>query len=379
MDRRETLDALASLFTALATADFAGYCPIYERIALAIADDPESVALLLDDTPATARTPVLFLAVTHDLVLRGADPELAAIYRGASDADPWPPFRHMVQTEAPAILDLMRTRTTQTNEVGRSANLLPIHRTLGAQRRAQGDHRPLALVEIGPSAGLNLFADQYDIAYEHPDGTIEQAGDPRSSVHLHCELRGAFAPSLAGEPPTIAVRTGLDPAPIDLRSDAECRWLRACVWPGVPDRPERLAGAIEQARAHPPVLHTGDAATDLAPLLDTIDGDLIPVVTATWALAYLPGDRRRMVLETIDTIGLRRDIVLLTGEDPKVTPWVSAIDPAVLTMAHGDGTPTLFATRSWFDGRCTTTPVALCHPHGRSMHWLADHEEHAHG
>ena len=87
---RPDTSALAARFETLADDDFAGYCPIYERIARAIADDGASLALLLDAAPV-GRTPVLFLAAVHDLVLGDPDGTLAHIYAGRSDADPWPP------------------------------------------------------------------------------------------------------------------------------------------------------------------------------------------------------------------------------------------------------------------------------------------------
>lgn len=379
METQDQLDALAQYFVALADADFVEYCPIYDRIARAMADDRDALANLLHHSSMRARTPVLFLAATHDLILGGADDGLSAIYDGRSDADPWPSFRRLLDTHVAEIDHLMHTRSTQTNEVGRSANLVPIHRSIGARFRARGDVRPLAIVEIGPSAGLNLFADHYDITYLHPDGTTERVGDQASGVHLHCSLLGPHAPDLSIAEPEIAIRTGLDPNPIDITDDTEVRWLRACVWPGVPDRPERLAAAIAHARRTPPTLHTGDAALDLAPILDALPADVIPVVTATWALAYLSKEGRTQVLATIDALGARRDLVLLTGEDPALTPWVPPIPQEILDEHLGDGTPTVFATRTWIDGECTTLPISLCHPHGHWMVWLADEQEHLDG
>ncbi|NCY15414.1 MAG: DUF2332 domain-containing protein [Actinobacteria bacterium] len=379
METRRPTEALASYFEILADADFLDYCPIYDRIARAMAADHDALELLIDHSHARARMPVLFLAATHDLVLRGADPQLRAIYDGESDADPWPRFRELLFANRAEISQMMHTRSTQTNEVGRSANLVPIHRAIAARLRAAGDERPLALVEIGPSAGLNLFADQYDITYTHPDGRAERIGDPTSQVHLHCNLLGGRAPDLSIDPPVIAMRTGLDPAPIDITDEAQCRWLQACVWPGVPDRAERLAAAIAHARLAPPVLHIGDAAADLGPLIDSIGEDMIPVVTSTWALAYLPTERRTHVIETIDAIGARRDLVLITGEDPALTPWVPAIDQRILDAHVGDGTPTVFAVRAWSGGVSMTRPVSLCHPHGGWMVWLLDQQEGSHG
>ncbi len=143
------VDALAGRYRQLAAGDLAGYCPIYERIALALADDPTSLVLLLDAAPV-GRTPVLAFAATHDLVLSAPGSPLAEIYAGRSTADPWPPFRALLHERTPEIVHRMRTRSIQTNEVGRSAALLPALVHVAAAATTAGDPRPVALVELGP-------------------------------------------------------------------------------------------------------------------------------------------------------------------------------------------------------------------------------------
>ena len=359
--------SIEELFRIVADQDFAGYCPIYERIARAMADDPATCTLVLDDRPRTGRTPVLFFAATHDLILRNPHSDLAGIYLGET-GDPWPEFRSLVHRHHEEIRHLMRTRTTQTNEVGRSAMLHPAI----VQAAAAAESIPLALIEIGPSAGLNLLFDRYHLRYRSPDGRTIEVGDRRSPVSVDCELRGPCEVPVPSELPPIAARTGIDPAPVDLTNDADRRWLRACVWPGQPERARRLAAAIELVAADPPPLVTGDASTDLDALVAAVPDGIQPVIIATWALAYLRAEDRRTLLARIDELGARRNLSLVTGEDPKATPWVPAVPDAVLAEAHGDGTPTVLGLRRWVDGRCTTRALALCHPHGRWMHWLEE-------
>jgi hypothetical protein len=87
----------------------------------------------------------------------------------------------------------------QTNEVRRCSYLLPAV-TLAARLAAPA---PLALIEAGASARLNLGLDGY--AYDYGTGTI--AGDPRSQLTLQCELRGGTPPPLArpARPPDTAI------------------------------------------------------------------------------------------------------------------------------------------------------------------------------
>ena len=72
----------------------------------------------------------------------------------------------------------MRTRSIQTNEVGRSAALLPALAVVRAGALAVGDDRPLALVELGPSAGLNLLLDRYAVTYRRDGAVVATVGDP---------------------------------------------------------------------------------------------------------------------------------------------------------------------------------------------------------
>ena len=362
--------ALAERFLELAANDFAGYSPVYERIARAIADDEASLALLLDAAPV-GRTPVLALAATHHLVLGGAGGALPDIYAGRADADPWPPFRDLLHSHHAEVLHLMRTRSIQTNEVGRSAALLPALGRVAAERARAGDDRPLALVEIGPSAGLNLFLDRFGVTYRRAGAVVAQVGDATSAVQLSCELRGPSDPDLSDLPPRLAVRTGVDLSPVDVTDDDACRWLSACVWPGVPDRPARLAAAIQMARTDPPTLLTGDATTDLEPLVAALPHDVVPVVVATWALAYLGRDGRAAVLAALDRIGVARDLALVTAEEPRITPWIPPVPTEIAACgdADGDGTGTVLGLRTWRDGTATDTLLALCHPHVRWMAW----------
>src|SRR5260370_37467954 len=61
-------------------------------------------------------------------------------------------FDRAFRENADAIAEVMLTRTTQTNEPGRCATLLP------ALAQIEG---PLALIEVGASAGLCLLPDAY--------------------------------------------------------------------------------------------------------------------------------------------------------------------------------------------------------------------------
>ena len=127
--------------------------------------------------------------------------------------------------------------------------------------RARFDEPEMALVEIGPSAGLNLLFDRYHASYS--DGRT--SGSPESPVQLTCEIVGDTAPPLPASDLRIVSREGIDLAPVDLDDDDGIAWLEACIWPDVPGRLDRFEAAVRIARTEPPVMRRGDAARPARP------------------------------------------------------------------------------------------------------------------
>ncbi|WP_334143236.1 DUF2332 domain-containing protein [Rhabdothermincola sp.] len=358
---------LADVLVALADGNFRGYSPTYERIARAWAEDPDLLTTTLELRPEgmpVSMLPISLLAVVHELVLREPDLALAAIYRG-EEQDPWPAFRDLVTARAPEIRTRLANCSIQTNEVGRSAALIPSLAWITEQLPG----RDLALVEIGPSAGLNLLADHFFIEYRNPGGTALATGDPSSPVRLQCDLKGDTTPPLPAGPLPIVARTGIDLDPIDVHDPDATRWLEACLWPGVTDRQERLRRAIELVRhaPHPPRLHAGDVLDLLDPVIEDLPPGAVPVVFSTWALAYLTRQRRQEVHDRVAAHGTGRDIVLLTAEYPHVIPWV----PAARRPHVEEGTDaTLVGVAWWRDGHARSAPLAWTHAHGAWLDWI---------
>jgi len=364
------IEELARLFVFIADSDFHGHYPVYEQLARSIATDHELLSFIDGASAANTRrgrVPLLFFAATHDVVLRFPDSELFRCYRGESDADLLAEFRQMVLDFSEVILSNMRTRSVQTNEVGRSAVLVP------AFARATRDvTSPVAFVEIGPSAGLNLFFDQFAITVERNRTVLERTGPRQSTVQLVCEVRGSIIPTFQSTAPLQGQRTGIDPNPIDVTNPDESRWLAACVWPGSPDRPQRLAAALTIAKEHPPQLVQGDAVAELPALISTISADQHLVVFSTWALAYINEEGRRSLTNALDAIGATRDCDLVCFEEPRFLEWLPPVTDGVSSFDPGTGTPTALGLRSWRSGNRESTALAVAHPHGRWIHWLED-------
>jgi hypothetical protein len=128
--------------------------------------------------------------------------------------------------DRPIVWHSLTRRSVQTNEVSRAVAWLWPARLAGA---GAPDGRPLALCDMGCSAGLNLVADSLGL------GWTEVADPPR--------------PLPIAERPRVVARFGFDRAPLDPTDPEEADWLRACVWAGESQRLARLERALAAFRA----------------------------------------------------------------------------------------------------------------------------------
>ena len=126
--------------------------------------------------------PLRFMAAVHSLVLRDLAPDLARFYpsvKGNGNPDEaWPAFLSAV-TEHLDEVRALSAFPVQTNEVGRCAALIG-----GFLRIAHDTGKPLRLLEVGSSAGLNLRWDRY--RYESPTGSW---GPGDSAVRMNWDSR----------------------------------------------------------------------------------------------------------------------------------------------------------------------------------------------
>ncbi len=305
MDR----DDLAARYRRFADVEAAVASPHYAALARAVAEDPLVLDLLLD-LPRIKRQPNLLFAVLR--LLGGVPADGAELHdRVAADAD-------RIQAEVLA-------RATQTNEPARAASLLP------ALARVPG---PLALVEVGCSAGLLLQLDRYGYAYRTAAG-VHRVG-PQDGLVLDCAVDGDVP--LPGDVPEIAHRVGIDRNPLDPADPDTVAWLRALVWPG-PQHDARLARldpALALAAAHPHERVTGDLVEQLPGVLAGLPDGATPVVLASMTLLYLDDDARARFAEA--TAGVH----VLTAESPGVVVDVPA-DGSDRVVVALDGEPLLLA------------------------------------
>jgi hypothetical protein len=332
----------------------ASRAPLYSRLSAGVAEDARLAALLLR-APPEQRQPVLLFACVHDLLLDGADGALARFYPNLtpspSGGDPVPALREFCTQYDAELTERLASRSTQTNEIGRCALLLPAFGLVAAE------YGPVVHVDVGASAGLNLLLDRYRYRYE-PGGTV---GPSSSPIELPCGTRGDVpVPAVM---PEVAARLGIDPKPVDVHDVSQARWLEACVWPDQTDRFERLKAAIELARREGLTVQRGHAVRDTGPLVESMLGAGHPIVTNTWVLNYLSGAERESYVAELDAVGARRDLSWIYLESPYLTPELPgpAGDPSTDRTA-------LVLVR-WRSGHRTVDHLADTHPHGYWLHW----------
>jgi len=245
------------------------------------------------------------------------------------------------------IGDVMRSRRTQTNEVGRCAVVLPALPS-----------GPLALVEVGASAGLCLLLDQF--CYDFGSTRLGVAG---SRVQVRCALAGPTP--LPSAVPTIVWRHGLDVRPVDVRDENAVRWLLACVWPDHHERRQRLAAAIELARAQPPPVRAGDLVDDLPALLAEVPEDARLVVVHSAALTYVSPDRREAFADVLASASKRRDVVWVSNEGRGIIREITALAPPRPERRF------LLGRTRFTNGQRHDEFLALAHPHGAELAWHA--------
>lgn len=292
-----------------------GVSPIYERLCLGVADDVEVIERL-DSLPTAKRQPNLLLGAVRFLdgpVLNYRD------------------FRTFVLTQWDALAATMVSRQTQTNEASRCTALLPVLAALP---------QPLALLEVGASAGLCLQPDRY--AYRYDDRPVLGT----SSLVLECRTSGPVpVPSAL---PTVVWRRGLDLNPLDVRDDEQMRWLRSLIWPEQAARFEIFERAVALAREVPAHIVTGDLTTDLAAVAVEAPRNATLVVFHSAVLSYLDGAGRAAFRAQLAQVAASRPTVWVSNEGPGVcveiaqppgpVPFVLARDGAALafTGPHGD-------------------------------------------
>ena len=358
--------------------------PLYMVMSPLLAENP-TVVTLYDDVPPTQRRPNLLLAAIHYSILCDPSDELAEWYptvggsRSPSDGGLGPAIDALLHSRFAELQALVTTGATQTNEVGRSAVVLPALSSIHDH-----EEKSLGLVEVGTSGGLNLRLDSFAITYRRASEPDVRIGPEDSSVHISCDTSRSLEPIPveAMRALRIGSRIGSDLNPLDVNDDLQVRWLQALIWPDEVGRFNRLSSALALARTVPVTVVQADAVEIAAEHLLAVPSDQHPVLLTTWMLTYLPEPRRRSLVENLEAVARRRPFSWVCMEHPHYLsgiPWSDDVvkgwnlsETARPADAHVLGTPVVvhrFTVDAKGDVDRNSQWVATTHPHGTWLNW----------
>jgi hypothetical protein len=318
---------LRFLFRLFAGTQCRGRSPVYEALSEGIAADDGLLDLLMA-TPGEQRRPSLLFAAVNLLLASDPDSELAGYYpvhggRRPVDGQLMPAFAAFCDAHRDELTRLLRTRSTQTNEIRRCVAL-----RLGLDHVRRRWPGPLALVEAGASAGLNLLLDRY----RYRVGDQEAAAAGASPVTITCEVRGrgTVSPRL-GPMPEITSRLGIDEYPVNLADPQARAWLEAFTWPEQAGDLAVLRAAVDLAvSADAAPVACGDATTDTAWLIEELPGNEPVVVFSASLLSYLSASGREAFAGQVRQAARHRPVAWIFAEAPGL---VAATDPDLARLA----------------------------------------------
>ena len=246
--------------------------------------------------------------------------------------DPWSDPAAVLVERRDWLRRFIRTRTVQTNEVQRSWMLLPCFLEVALRTGVE----TLDLVELGPSAGLNLVWDRY--GYRYQNGTW---GDADAPLVLSGEERRPVPGELLARAPRVRLRRGIDLAPLDVTRAEDALLLKSFVWADQTARLERLDHALETAQADPPQLEQGDVVERLPELLAERLPGALTIVFQTAVRGYLSRDAWKEILTALDQAGREFPLALVSvsrpapGEHSYCGLWLRVWpDPEKRLLAH---------------------------------------------
>jgi Uncharacterized protein conserved in bacteria (DUF2332) len=302
-----------------------GRSALYEDWAHGVAEDHE-VLTLLSELPRSKRQPNLLFACAR---LVGC-PLVA-----------YSEWREWLVANWPAVSAQMRVRGTQTNEPRRCAVLLPVLAQIPG---------PLALLEVGASAGLCLYPDRYSYSY---DGRRIDPVDGPSTVLLECTTTGD--PPIPLALPEIVWRAGIDLNPLDLTDADDTNWLETLIWPEQHERRARIRAAMDIVRDDPPRIVRGDAIDDLPALVAEAPTDATLVLVSSAAIVYLMPEPRERFIDYVRSL----DATWISNEGAGIVPTAAA-------ALHGRVSPVTGQMLL----SVNESPRAFTGPHGDRLDWL---------
>ncbi|MFZ3578667.1 DUF2332 domain-containing protein [Virgibacillus sp. DJP39] len=294
---------LSLRFKNFAENECRGSSKLYEFLSLSISDDDQILELCAEAQDGQPVPNLLFGAV-HYLLLNGKEHILKEYYPSITRnprkiKEAFFHFKSFCEIYKNEIVVILKNKLVQTNEVRRCAYLYPIFCYIYGRVE-----KPLSLVEIGTSAGLQLLWDKYSYSY----GTNETYGDTYSNVHITSEIRGDKIPLFLQQNPPIASKIGLDIHTNDLRNSEDYLWLKGLIWPEHQERLDLFESAVKMMRENPVELVEGDGVALLTNVVKKLPKGTAICIFHTHVANQMPEESRYELVEKIKEIGSTNDV-----------------------------------------------------------------------
>ncbi|MFG6149334.1 DUF2332 domain-containing protein [Halobacillus sp. B23F22_1] len=295
---------IAEKFSNFAVYECNGSSELYMKLSLQISNDKD-VLKLCHSAREGQPIPNLLLGAVHYLLLKGVNHPLKEYYpsivsQPKNDDHLFEVFKDFCFENVNEIKPILRSKLVQTNEVRRCAYLYPLfcyihHRT----------SKPLSLIEIGTSAGLQLLWDQYSYSY----GDEHIYGNKKSLVHLSSRVRkGSLPDQIISSLPPVNDRRGIDLHVSDLTDEEDYQWLKALIWPEHKERMVIFEHAVTQLKESPPPLLAGNGVELLTDLTKEIPAETTICVFHTHVANQMTAVVKEKLIDQINKIGEQRKV-----------------------------------------------------------------------
>lgn len=289
--------------------------------------------------------PLRAAGALHWLARSGQARELATLYPPL-EAKPealWAAIASAIARHDDKLHDFL-DRPPQTNEVARSSALLGMSLHIANRYKM-----PLALFEIGASAGLNLAFDRYHYIL----GEDREWGASSALVHIESEWRGTLPPIDAEL--EIAERSGCDRNPLDPAEPESVERQLSYIWADQHQRIERTSAALAAAASMPYRVEKADAADWVeSKLAEEPTPGVVRVFFHTIVWQYLPEPTKRRIRDAMEAAGGNA-----SADAPLIWMFMEAED-------HPAGA--ILKMTSWPGGESET--LGLSDYHGRWVDWV---------
>lgn len=338
---------VSQAFLNFAERECKGSSSLYEYLSINIAKDDtilEITRAARDGQPV----PNLLFGAVHYLLLKGKEHSLKEYYPSVvehpkSYKESFGHFKNFCMTYQDEIESILKTRLVQTNEVRRCAYLYPAFCAIYEIAK-----KPLALVEIGTSAGLQLLWDQYSYTY----GQNNIYGNHDSRLTITAEVEGNHIPSLQVTPPPLSTRIGLDLNPIHLNDEKEKLWLKSLIWPEHTERLFMFEEAASYIKECPVSLVEGDGVRLLSKYVEKIPENSVVCIFHTHVANQMPIEVKKNLLQAVKAIGEKRDVFHLYNN----------IQDQFLHLDY------------YLEGMESQNTIAATDGHGRWFEWLLENK-----